>query len=260
MGILATPERLEWETPYGIFLPIGAYGLAASRHMAVYGTKPEELAQIAVDTRRWAAMNERANQRELITVEDVLDSGYVAEPMHKLEYCLVTDGAGAIVVTSAERARDLAKPPVYIRGAALQTVFVGSMFPPEDLWHGALSQVADRSFAEAGLAREDMSALMIYDNFTPTVLFSLEGCGYCGRGESGPFVAEGRLALGGRYPTNTSGGHLSESYMQGWALNVEAVRQIRGVCGARQVKDAAHVHYMGAAPVCASIIYAREAS
>ena len=117
MGILATPERLEWETPYGIFLPIGAYGLAASRHMAVYGTKPEQLAQIAVDTRRWATMNERAYSRDPITVDDVLDSGYVAEPMHKLEYCLVTDGAGAIVVTSAARARDRAKPPVWVLGA-----------------------------------------------------------------------------------------------------------------------------------------------
>jgi acetyl-CoA acetyltransferase len=104
-----------------------------------------------------------------------------------------------------------------------------------------------------------MDALMIYDNFTPTVLFALEGYGFCGEGESGPFVAEGRLALGGEFPTNTSGGHLSESYMQGWALNVEAVRQLRGACDARQVRDAVNVQYMAAAPICTSIIYSREA-
>ena len=101
---------------------------------------------------------------------------------------------------------------------------------------------------------------MIYDNFTPTVLFSLEGFGYCAPGDSGPFAAAGHLALDGRYPTNTSGGHLSESYMQGWALNIEAVRQVRGACGTRQVKDCAFAHYMAAAPVCTSIIYGREAS
>ena len=117
-----------------------------------------------------------------------------------------------------------------------------------------------KSFRMAGVSPADISTLMIYDNFTPTVLFSLEGYGYCGEGESGPFVAEGHLALGARYPTNTSGGHLSESYMQGWALNVEAVRQVRGACGERQVKDCAFAHYMAAAPVCTSIIYGREAS
>ena len=110
----------------------------------------------------------------------------------------------------------------------------------------------------AGVGPRDIDALMIYDNFTPTVLFSLEGFGFCPVGESGPFVADGKLAPGGALPTNTSGGHLSESYMQGWALNVEAVRQVRGECGARQVADAALVQYMTAAPVITSIIYGRE--
>ncbi|HWE19581.1 MAG TPA: thiolase family protein [Hyphomicrobiaceae bacterium] len=246
--------------PYGMTSPGAFHALMMRRHMDLYGTTPEQMGAVARTFRDHAALNPQAVMRKPFDMDEYLNARMICEPLRLLDYCLINDGGVSLIVTGAERARDLAKPPVYIRGAALQTVFVGSMFPPEDLWHGALSQVADRSFAEAGLAREDMSALMIYDNFTPTVLFSLEGCGYCGRGESGPFVAEGRLALGGRYPTNTSGGHLSESYMQGWALNVEAVRQIRGVCGARQVKDAAHVHYMGAAPVCASIIYAREAS
>jgi acetyl-CoA acetyltransferase len=110
----------------------------------------------------------------------------------------------------------------------------------------------------AGVAREDLDALMIYDNFSPTVLFSLEGLGFCGRGESGPFVEGGTLSLGGRWPTNTSGGHMSESYMQGWALNVEAVRQLRGECGPRQVNGAQHVLYTCAAPLVTTIIYGRD--
>jgi hypothetical protein len=121
-----------------------------------------------------------------------------------------------------------------------------------------MKKAGEESFRMAGLTQKDISALMIYDNFTPTVLFALEGYGYCGEGESGAFVADGHLALGARYPTNTSGGHLSESYMQGWALNLEAVLQLRGACGARQVRDCAFVHYMAAAPVVTSIIYGRE--
>ena len=134
------------------------------------------------------------------------------------------------------------------------------MFPPEDFWHAPMRKVADEVRAMCGLRPADMDALMIYDNFTPTVLFSLEGFGMCAPGESGPWVAEGHLRLGARYPANTSGGHLSESYMQGWALNVEAVRQLRGECDARQVAGARHVQYMAAAPVCTSIVYGREPS
>jgi acetyl-CoA acetyltransferase len=239
MGILATPERLEWETPYGIFLPIGAYGLAASRHMAVYGTKPEELAQIAVDTRRWAAMNERANQRELITVEDVLDSGYVAEPMHKLEYCLVTDGAGAIVVTSAERARDRAKPPVWVLGAASHhTHSMISQMP--DLTTTAGVQSGERAFAMSGLTPADIDVVELYDSFTITVLLALEDLGFCAKGEGGAFVADGRLGPGGAQPAQTSGGGLAYTHPGafGMFLLVEATRQLRGECGERQVPDA----------------------
>ena len=142
----------------------------------------------------------------------------------------------------------------------MATTLAGSMFPPDDFWRGAMRKAGARSFRMAGVTQADISTLMIYDNFTPTVLFSLEGYGYCREGESGPFVAEGHLALGARYPTNTSGGHLSESYMQGWALNLEAVLQVRGQCGERQVKDCALAHYMAAAPVVTSIIYGREPS
>jgi hypothetical protein len=147
-----------------------------------------------------------------------------------------------------------------VRGFGQASALAGSTFPPDDYWRAPTRQVAEDVYGMAQARPQDMDALMIYDNFTPTVLFSLEGFGFCAPGESGPWVADGRLALGGEFPTNTSGGHLSESYMQGWALNVEAVRQVRGECGARQVKDAALVQYMTAAPVITSIIYGREAN
>ena len=132
--------------------------------------------------------------------------------------------------------------------------------PPEDFWFSAMQRTADDVYKMADVSHGDLDSLMIYDNFTPTVLFSLEGFGFCAQGESGPFVQTGALALGGRYPSNTDGGHLSNSYMQGWALNVEAVRQLRGECGARQVKDARLVQYMCAAPLVTSIIYGSDAS
>ena len=121
-----------------------------------------------------------------------------------------------------------------------------------------MRSAAAETFASIDVNQSDMDALMIYDNFSPTVLFSLEGFGYCNAGEGGAFIESGQLRLGGNFPTNTSGGHLSESYMQGWALQLEAVRQIRGSCGERQVKDARHVHYMAAAPVITSIVYGEE--
>lgn len=246
--------------PYGMTSPGAFHALMMRRHMELYGTTPEQMAQIPITFRKHASLNPQAVMREIFDLETYQSARMICEPLRLLDYCLINDGGVALIITSGERAADMRKPPVYIRGAALQTEFSDSMFPPDDFWHGALSRTARRSFDAAGLGRDDMSALMIYDNFAPTVLFTLEGLGYCGVGESGPFVAEGHLSLGNRYPTNTSGGHLSESYMQGWALNVEAVRQLRGECGERQVKDAANIHYAAASPVCSSIIYSRNPS
>jgi acetyl-CoA acetyltransferase len=193
--------------------------------------------------------------RTPFTLEEYRAARYICEPLRLLDYCLINDGGVAMILTSADRARDLKKRPVLIRGFGQASALAGSTFPPEDYWRAPMQQVAEDVYGMAGAAPEEMDALMIYDNFTPTVLFSLEGFGFCGKGESGPWVSDGRLGLGQAFPTNTSGGHLSESYMQGWALNVEAVRQVRGECGARQVKGAELVQYMTAAPVITSIIY-----
>ncbi|WP_156688038.1 acetyl-CoA acetyltransferase [Mycobacterium sp. Marseille-P9652] len=239
LGVFATPERLEWETPFGVMLPISAYALAANRHMATYGTTPEQLAQIAVDTRRWAALNERAHLREAITVQDVLGSGFLAEPLHKLECCLVTDGAAALVVTSAERARDLARPAAFVLGAASAASHAMiSQMPDLTVTPGALSGPA--AFRAAGLTPADIDVVELYDSFTITVLLALEDLGFCGKGEGGPFVADGTLGPGGALPGQTSGGGLAYTHPGAFGafLLVEATRQLRGECGERQVPEA----------------------
>ena len=150
------------------------------------------------------------------------------------------------------------KPPVYVRGFGTATKLINSSLPPEDFWYEPMRKVAKQTFEMADVKHDDLDGLMIYDNFSPTVLFSLEGFGFCKQGESGEFVQNGRLELGGEFPSNTDGGHLSNSYMQGWALNAEAVRQLRGECGARQIKDAKTIQYMCAAPLVSSVIYGTE--
>src|SRR6478752_1202894 len=246
--------------PYGMTSPGAFHALMARRHMALYGTKNEHLGIVAKTFRDHAALNPAAVMRTPYTLADYQNSRYICEPLHLLDYCLINDGGVALILTSGERARDLAQPPVYVRGCGMATALIASTFPPDDFWREPMRKAAATSFRAAEASRDDISALMIYDNFTPTVLFSLEGFGYCGEGESGSFAAEGHLALGARYPANTSGGHLSESYMQGWALNLEAVLQIRGKCGERQVKDCVFAHYMAVAPVVTSIIYGRDPS
>ena len=241
--------------PYGMTSPGAFHALMMRRHMDEYGTTSDQLGAIAMTFRRHASLNPDAVMRTPFTLEEYRAARHICEPLRLLDYCLINDGGVAMILTSAERARDLKKRPVHIRGFGQASALAGSSFPPEDYWRAPMRKVAEDVYGMAGAAPEDMDALMIYDNFTPTVLFSLEGFGFCKPGESGPWVSQGCLSLANKHPTNTSGGHLSESYMQGWALNVEAVRQVRGECGERQVKDAELVQYMTAAPVITSIIY-----
>lgn len=239
LGVFATPERLEWETPFGVMLPISAYALAANRHMAVYGTTAEQLAQIAVDTRAWATYNPRAHLRDPITVDDVLGSGFLAEPMHKLECCLVTDGAAAIVVTSADRARSLAKPPAYVLGAASASSHAMiSQMPDLTVTPGVVSGPA--AFSAAKLSPSQIDVVQLYDSFTITVLLALEDLGFCAKGEGGVFVGDRVLAPGGALPGQTSGGGLAYTHPGAFGafLLVEATRQLRGECGERQVDGA----------------------
>lgn len=250
-------EQATWELPYGLRMPMGPYALAASRHMAVYGTTSEQLAQIAVSTREWAARNPRARFRDPITVDDVLASPMETSPLHRLDCCLRTDGAGAFVLTSAERARSLAKPPVYVLGAATahDHTMISEM-PDLTVTPGAVSGPA--AFAMAGITPDDVDVLMGYDSFTITALLHLEDLGFCAKGEGGPFAADGRLGPGGALPMNTNGGGLSYTHpgMYGMFLIVEAVRQLRGECGPRQVDGAevAVAHGSGMVLSCMSTL------
>ncbi len=210
-------------------MPIGGYALAASRHMAVYDTTPEQLAAIAVSTRQWATSNPRARHRDAIEISDVLDSPYVCEPLHRLDCCLVTDGAGAVLLTRADRARDLRKPPVSVLGTGTCHTHASiSAMPDLTVTGGAVS--GPRAFSMAGIVPSDVDVLLSYDSFTITVLLSLEDLGFCKKGEGGPFVEDGRLGPGGALPTNTNGGGLSFTHpgQYGMFLLVEAVRQLRG--------------------------------
>ena len=255
---------LEWEMPYGMRMPMGPYALAANRHMAQFGTTPEQLAQIAVSTRQWAAMNPRARYQDQITIEDVLASPMESTPLHRLDCCLVTDGAGAFVLTSAERAATLRRPPIFVLGAA--TCHDHSMIsemPDLTVTPGAVS--GHRAFNAAGIAPSDVDVLMGYDSFTITALLHLEDLGFCAKGEGGPFAADGKLGPGGSLPMNTNGGGLSYTHpgMYGMFLIVEAVRQLRGDCGPRQVPRAeiAVAHGSGMVLSCmATLVLGTEAT
>ncbi len=246
--LVSMAEWLPYEEPYGLIHPVGAFGMIAHRHMAEYGTTSEQLAQIAVSAREWALRTPDAPYREPLTVDQVLASPLIASPLHKLDCCLVTDGGGAVVVTSAERARDLRPDPVYLVGAGeAQNHRNISQMP--DLTATAAADSAARAFAMAGLDRGQVDTLHLYDAFTISLLVLLEDLGFCAKGEGGPFVADGRIGPGGSLPVNTNGGGLSYCHpgMLSMFLLVEAVRQLRGQAGDRQVPGArvSLVHGMG---------------
>jgi acetyl-CoA acetyltransferase len=247
-----------WD-PWGFTSPGASHAMMFQSHMARFGTTTRQLAEVSVAIRHHACINPDAVMKKPITIEDHETARPITLPLRLLDYCLINDGAVCIIISSAERARDRRKPPVMISGFGGRDSFTQSQignFDP-DMWFDAVQIAGAEASEMSGLSTKDVKALMAYDNFSPTVLFSLEGLGFCPRGEVGRFVEGGTLRLEGALPTNTDGGHLSNSYMQGWALNVEAVRQIRGECGARQVTDCDVVQYVQATPCTRSIIYAR---
>ncbi len=229
----------QYERPFGLPTPLGAYALAATRHMAVFGTTAEQLAEIAVATRKWAGLNPVAMMRDPITIEDVLASPVIASPLHRLDCCLVSDGGGALVITTGERARDLARRPVAVLGVAeTHTHQIISQMPDLTVTGAALT--GPRAFAMARLTPGDIDVAEIYDSFTITVLLTLEDLGFCKKGEGGAFVSRQRTAPGGDFPLNTQGGGLSYCHpgVFGIFTVIEAVRQLRGECGPRQVAEA----------------------
>ncbi len=247
-----------WD-PWGFTSPGAAHAMMFRRHMELYGTTTRQLAEVSVAVRYHATLNPDAVMRNPITIEDHESARFITAPLRLLDYCLINDGAVCIILTTKERARDAAKRPVMISGFGGRDSFTRSGISNFDMdfWHPAIQQAGNEARAMAGVGHDDIDGLMCYDNFSPTVLFSLEGLGFCKQGESGQYVEGGTLQLGGKLPTNTDGGHLSNSYMQGWALNVEAVRQLRGECGARQIADCEVVQYVQSTPCTRSIIYTR---
>lgn len=242
----------------GMTSPGALHALMFSRYMAEFGASRAHLAEISVAFRAHAARNPGAVMRTPMTAEDHAAARPIVAPLHLLDYCLINDGGIAIILSDATLVEPEGPPPVFVRGCAHASDFRHTSFPSEDYWRGAMGRAGESAFREAGVKPTDMSGLMIYDNFTPVVLFALEGFGYCAPGTAWRSIQDGRLRLGGKWPTNTSGGHLSESYMQGWALNVEAVRQLRGQATGRQIANAGLIHVMTAAPQCSSIIYGAE--
>ncbi len=252
-GRVLTPDSLsgQFEVPYGIPQPVGSYAMACTRHMHEFGTTHEQLAEIAVSTRKWAMLNPKAMMQDPITVEDVLNARPITYPFTLLDCCLVTDAGGAVVMTSMERARDCKQTPVALLGVG------------ESHDHSLISQMPSYTsfaartsgklaFEMAGVRHDELDLAMIYDSFTYTVLLSLEELGFCKKGEGGDFVSGGRTAPGGPFPMNTNGGGLSYNHpgMYGMFAIIEGVRQLRhdyADQGIRQVKDAklAVVHGTG---------------
>jgi acetyl-CoA acetyltransferase len=222
---------------WGMFGNAANSALGAQRHMALYGTTSEQLGWVAVNGRRNAALNPAAVMREPITIADHQASRMIVEPLHLLDCCIISDGAVALIVTSPERARAMAKPPVLIRGMG-QGHTLQNLERPEWWYLPHQADCISRAYRMAGVAPSDIDVAQLYDNFTIAVLFWLEHAGFCDPGESGPFVEGGsRIAIDGQLPVNTAGGNLSESYMQGWLHIAEAVRQLRGEAGPRQVNS-----------------------
>lgn len=223
-------------SPYGM-TTVGSYAMYANLHMHTYGTTSEQLAEVAITMRKHAGLNPNAKMRSPITVDDVLGSRMISRPLHLLDCCIISDGGGAVVLTSLERARDLPKPPIQLLGCgeAVQHQGVGR----SDLLTIAAQQSGDRAFTMAGLDRSDVDLAMIYDSFTITVLATLENLGFCAFGEGGDFVSEGGISIGGSLPVNPDGGGLSSNHpgMRGIFLVIEAVKQLRQECDARQVAD-----------------------
>jgi acetyl-CoA acetyltransferase len=235
----ASPREYNpYESPYRPILPISAYAMAAARHMHQYGTTREHLAEVAVAARKWALLNPQAWEKEPLTIEQVLNARMVSHPFTVRDCCLVVDGGGAIVLTSAARAKSLKKKPVYVLGVgeALSHAYISSM---PDFTVSAAIESGPKAFKMAGLKPADVNMLSLYDAFTINPILFLEDLGFCPKGEGGRFVANGAIAPGGKLAVNTSGGGLSYCHpgMYGLLVMIEAIRQVRGECGERQVKD-----------------------
>jgi acetyl-CoA acetyltransferase len=231
------PMGVDLSAASGFVHVAGPAGLALQRHRHLYGTTEEQFGHIAVAQRKWAQLNPLAIFTKPLSMEDYLAAPYLVEPLRRHDVTMISDGGAAIVLTSAERAADFPRQPVYLIGAA-ETAALGGGRDLDNYLRPWLAKVARDVYSSAGLGPADINALYIQDPTAVWVLQMLEAYGFCGAGEGGPFLAERHTYPGGSLPVNTNGGQLSESYMWGWLHLCEAVRQLRGECGERQVPGA----------------------
>ena len=255
-GTAASPIAA-YDTMYGMTSAGAELAMMYRRYQHEFGIPDGALAPIAVTNRRNAARNPVAVMRSEITEADYLGSRYIAEPLRLLDYCIINDGGVALIITTHERARQLRKRPVTIAASATRGD-LWNFYASRDYFYAACDDVAQRVYGKSGLGPADMDCVQIYDNFTPTVLFSIEGFGYAKQGEGWEWIKDGRISTEGERPVNTAGGHTGESYMQGWAHHVEAVRQIRGEGGERQVANCDTAHYICASPIVSSHVLVGE--
>src|SRR5690349_1770993 len=234
----ASPREYNYyEAPFRPIQPISSYAMAAMRHMHQYGTTREQLAEVAVSARQWALKNPKAWEKEPLTIEQVLKARMVSYPFTVRDCCLVV-GGGAIVLTSAARAKSLKKKPVYVLGVG-ECLSHSSIANMPDLTVTGAAESGPQAYAMAKVKPADIDTVSLYDAFTITPILFLEDLGFCPKGEGGRFVSGGRIAPGGELPVNTSGGGLSYCHpgMYGLLVMIEAIRQVRGECGERQVAD-----------------------
>jgi acetyl-CoA acetyltransferase len=231
------PDPQPYEAPFRPRYPISSYALAAARHMHVYGTTRAQLADVAVAARDWARLNPDAFVRDPLTREQVLDSRMVSDPLTRADCCLVTDGGAAIVLTRADRARDLPRKPAYVLGTGV-AVSHRQISAMPDLATTCAVESGQRAYAMAGVGPKDIRHLMVYDAFTINTLLFLEDLGFCAKGEAGALVSSGAISPGGHLPVNTNGGGLSCNHpgMYGLFTLIESAQQLRGECGPRQVE------------------------
>lgn len=251
-----------YHAPWGMTSQGALYAMTFRRYAEQFGISERELGHVAVAQRQGAARNPNAIQRNEITLDDYMNARYITEPLRLFDYCQINDGGVALIIAEAEVAKKLSDRPVWIEGTGRFDLNEGatSLEPRlTDFYRPAQQAAAEQVFGMAEITPEDVDVFQVYDSFSVHVPLALEGYGYCDVGNAGKFMTEQGIGLSGKLPTNTSGGHLSETYMQGWAHQIECVRQIRGECGDRQIEDARRVHYTSdVAGKAVSIIYGRD--
>jgi acetyl-CoA acetyltransferase len=247
--------------PWGMTSQGALYAMMFKRHQLTYGTAEEQLGAVPVAFRKHASLNPNAVMGEPLTVAEYLDSPYIAEPLRLLDYCLVNDGGVTLIIQRADRAKHSKQTPVNVSGFGWSGLSVdATQLRPrlKDFYYPAHRAVAAQVYPMCGYGPRDIDVYGTYDSFSAHLLFSLEGFGFCPEGDAGSWIQNGRIEIGGELPCNTSGGMLSESYMQGWNHQVELVRQLRGGLGVRQVTGANIAQYtQDALGTCLSVVYTK---